>query len=56
VSGRVFEGEGGKVTVADGWQHGPSVDKGARWQPGELGPVLADLLAKAPVPAPVYGT
>jgi NAD(P)-dependent dehydrogenase (short-subunit alcohol dehydrogenase family) len=55
VSGRVFEVEGGKVTVADGWQHGPSVDKGARWQPAELGPVLADLLAKAPAPTPVYG-
>jgi NAD(P)-dependent dehydrogenase (short-subunit alcohol dehydrogenase family) len=55
VSGRVFEVEGGKVTVADGWQHGPSVDKGARWQPAELGPVLADLLAKAPPPTPVYG-
>jgi NAD(P)-dependent dehydrogenase (short-subunit alcohol dehydrogenase family) len=55
VSGRVFEVEGGKVTVAGGWQHGPSVDKGARWQPAELGPVLADLLAKAPPPTPVYG-
>ena len=55
VTGRVFEVEGGKVTVADGWQHGPSVDKGARWEPAELGPVVADLLAKAPTPAPVYG-
>ncbi|HEY2165945.1 MAG TPA: SDR family oxidoreductase [Jatrophihabitantaceae bacterium] len=55
VSGRVFEVEGGKVTVADGWQHGPSMDKGARWQPAELGPALADLLAKAPAPTPVYG-
>jgi NAD(P)-dependent dehydrogenase (short-subunit alcohol dehydrogenase family) len=55
VTGRVFELEGGKVTVADGWQRGPSVDKGARWQPAELGPVVADLLAKAPAPVPVYG-
>jgi NAD(P)-dependent dehydrogenase (short-subunit alcohol dehydrogenase family) len=55
VTGRVFEVEGGKITAADGWQHGPSVDKGARWQPGELGPVVAELLAKAPPPAPVYG-
>src|SRR4030081_3756419 len=28
VTGRVFEVEGGKVSVADGWQHGPAVDKG----------------------------
>jgi NAD(P)-dependent dehydrogenase (short-subunit alcohol dehydrogenase family) len=56
VTGRVFEVEGGKVSVADGWQHGPAVDKGARWDPAELGPVVDDLIAKAPPPAPVYGT
>ena len=56
VSGRMFEVEGGKVSVADGWQHGPAVDKGGRWDPAELGPVVDDLLAKAPTPAPVYGT
>jgi NAD(P)-dependent dehydrogenase (short-subunit alcohol dehydrogenase family) len=55
VTGRVFEVEGGRVSVADGWQHGPAVDKGARWDPAELGPVVDDLLAKAPAPAPVYG-
>ncbi len=55
VTGRVFEVEGGIVGVADGWQHGPRVDKGERWAPGELGPVVRDLLEKAPVPTPVYG-
>jgi NAD(P)-dependent dehydrogenase (short-subunit alcohol dehydrogenase family) len=55
VTGRVFELEGGKVSIADGWQHGPSVDKGDRWEPGELGDVVRDLLAKSPPPAPVYG-
>ena len=55
VSGRVFEVEGGKVSVADGWQHGPERDKGARWDPAELGPVVDELLAEAPTPAPVYG-
>jgi len=56
VTGRVFEVEGGVVSVADGWQHGPRVDKGARWAPAELGPVVQDLLDKAPAPTPVYGT
>jgi NAD(P)-dependent dehydrogenase (short-subunit alcohol dehydrogenase family) len=56
VTGRVFECAGGELSVADGWQHGTPVDKGARWDPAELGPVVADLLAKAPAPAPVYGT
>ncbi|HMC68330.1 MAG TPA: SDR family oxidoreductase [Mycobacteriales bacterium] len=56
VSGRVFEVEGGVVSVADGWQHGPRVDKGARWAPDELGPVVQELLDKAPAPTAVYGT
>jgi NAD(P)-dependent dehydrogenase (short-subunit alcohol dehydrogenase family) len=55
VTGRVFEVEGGSVSVALGWRHGPSRDKGARWQPAELGPVVAELLAEAPDPEPVYG-
>jgi len=55
VTGRVFEVEGGIVSVADGWQHGPRVDKQARWTPAELGPVVRDLLDKAPPPTPVYG-
>jgi hypothetical protein len=51
----MFEVEGGKVGIATGWQHGPTRDKGARWEPEELGPVVAELLAAAPEPAPVYG-
>jgi NAD(P)-dependent dehydrogenase (short-subunit alcohol dehydrogenase family) len=56
VTGRMFEVEGGKVGIATGWQHGPTVDKGARWEADELGPVVDDLLAEAPAAAPVYGT
>jgi NAD(P)-dependent dehydrogenase (short-subunit alcohol dehydrogenase family) len=56
VTGRVFEVEGGKVSLADGWQHTEAIDKGARWEPDELGPVVEALVAKAPPPAPVYGT
>ncbi|MGH3433792.1 MAG: SDR family oxidoreductase [Thermocrispum sp.] len=56
VTGRVFEVDGGRVSVATGWQHGPERDKGARWRPAELGPVIAELIAEAPAPAPVYGS
>lgn len=56
ITGRVFEVEGGILSVADGWQHGPRVDKGARWDPAEIGPAVRDLLAQAPAPAPVYGS
>ncbi|MFI6028498.1 SDR family oxidoreductase [Amycolatopsis magusensis] len=55
VTGRVFEVDGGRVSLATGWRHGPERDKGARWEPGELGPVVAELLAEAPEPEPVYG-
>jgi NAD(P)-dependent dehydrogenase (short-subunit alcohol dehydrogenase family) len=55
VTGRVFEVEAGIISVPDGWQHGTQVDKGDRWDPAELGPVVEQLLAGAPDPAPVYG-
>lgn len=55
VTGRVFEVSGGIVGVADGWQHGPTIDNEARWDPAALGPVVRALVAKAPDPAPVYG-
>jgi NAD(P)-dependent dehydrogenase (short-subunit alcohol dehydrogenase family) len=56
VTGRVFEIEGGILSVADGWQHGPRLDKGARWEAHEVGAAVRTLLGQAPAPAPVYGT
>jgi NAD(P)-dependent dehydrogenase (short-subunit alcohol dehydrogenase family) len=55
VTGRAFEVAGGEISVADGWQHGTPFDKGARWEPDEIGAVVADLIAAAPAPGPVYG-
>jgi NAD(P)-dependent dehydrogenase (short-subunit alcohol dehydrogenase family) len=46
VSGHVFEVQGGKVSIADNWRPLPGVDKGERWEPAELGPVVRDLVAK----------
>ena len=42
--------------MADGWREGPKIDKGARWEPDELGAAMKDLLAKAVPPQKVYGT
>ncbi len=56
VTGRMFEVEGGSIGIADGWQHGPTDDKGARWDAAEIGDAVRALLAAAPAPAPVYGT
>jgi NAD(P)-dependent dehydrogenase (short-subunit alcohol dehydrogenase family) len=55
VTGRLFEVEGGIVSVADGWRHGPQRDKGARWEASEIGAVVRELIAEAPSPEPVYG-
>src|SRR6202048_3469155 len=55
VPGKVFEVEAGLIRVAEGWAHGPQIDKGAKWDPAELGPVVTDLLAKSRPPVPVYG-
>ncbi|MFF0158441.1 SDR family oxidoreductase [Streptomyces sp. NPDC005263] len=55
VSGRVFEAEGGRITVMEGWRAGPSVDKGTRWSPREVGEAALKLLGEAEVPGMVYG-
>ncbi|WP_407698514.1 SDR family oxidoreductase [Streptomyces cyaneochromogenes] len=55
VTGRVFEAEGGRITVMEGWRAGPSVDKGARWVPGEVGEAALKLLGEAGVQGVVYG-
>jgi NAD(P)-dependent dehydrogenase (short-subunit alcohol dehydrogenase family) len=47
VTGRVFLVSGGTIGVAEGWRRGPTVDKGDRWEPGELGGVVPGLVADA---------
>ncbi|MQY37460.1 putative short-chain type dehydrogenase/reductase [Streptomyces sp. RB17] len=55
VTGRVFESEGGRITVMQGWRPGPTADKGARWTPAEAGEATLKLLAETETPQPVYG-
>jgi NAD(P)-dependent dehydrogenase (short-subunit alcohol dehydrogenase family) len=55
VTGRMFELAGGKLSLAEGWQPGPAVEKGARWEPDEIGAAVQGLIAKAPAPQKVYG-
>jgi NAD(P)-dependent dehydrogenase (short-subunit alcohol dehydrogenase family) len=55
VTGRVFNVAGGRLSVAEGWHAGPVTDKGARWDPAELGPIVLDLVAKAPPNAAMNG-
>jgi hypothetical protein len=55
VTGRVFEAEGGRITVMEGWRPGPTADKGATWTPAEAGEATLKLLGEAEAPGPVYG-
>ncbi|MEU2619218.1 SDR family oxidoreductase [Streptomyces sp. NPDC007157] len=55
VSGRVFETEGGRITVMEGWRAGPTAGKGARRSPAEAGETALKLLAEATAPGAVYG-
>lgn len=56
VSGQVFEVEGGKVSIANGWKTGTARNKGARWQPAELDSTIRGLIASEPPAQKVYGT
>ncbi|MFM7028271.1 MAG: SDR family oxidoreductase [Chakrabartia sp.] len=56
VTGCVFELEGGKIMLEDGWREGPMVDAGARWNPADVGGAVDDLLAKRVPPRKVWGT
>jgi NAD(P)-dependent dehydrogenase (short-subunit alcohol dehydrogenase family) len=56
VTGRCFEAKGGEISIADGWRTGKIVDKGARWEPAELGAVVDGLIDEGVAPQKVYGT
>lgn len=56
VTGCVFELEGGKIMLEDGWREGPVVDKGAQWNPVDVGAAVDGLLAARVAPRKVWGT
>ncbi len=56
VTGQIFEVSGGSLSLADGWREGPKIDRGARWEAGEIGAGVRELLRKALPAQKVYGT
>src|SRR6185503_2602452 len=56
VTGCVFELEGGKIMLEDGWREGPFVDQQARWEPEQVGDVVDKLIAERVPPRKVWGT
>jgi NAD(P)-dependent dehydrogenase (short-subunit alcohol dehydrogenase family) len=47
VTGRVFSVRGTRISVCEGWVHGPTIERDEHWTPGELDEVLPDLVAAA---------
>ncbi len=56
INGHCFEAFGGKLSIAQGWKTGAVHDKGARYEPQEIGEVIDELLKNHPAPQNVYGT
>ena len=56
VTGRIFEVKGGIIGTSIGYHDGPIVDKGARWEPDEVGAAVHEVIAKSPEPQKVFGT
>ncbi|GGC06989.1 short-chain dehydrogenase [Novosphingobium endophyticum] len=56
VTGCVFELEGGKIMIEDGWREGPFTDRGERWDPADVGAAVDALLAERIAPRKVWGT
>jgi NAD(P)-dependent dehydrogenase (short-subunit alcohol dehydrogenase family) len=55
VTGQVFELQGGRIMLSEGWRNGPGVDQARRWRPSEVGAVVHDLLAQRTPAQAVYG-
>jgi NAD(P)-dependent dehydrogenase (short-subunit alcohol dehydrogenase family) len=56
VSGQLFESQGGRISLGDGWRTGVTRDKGARWQVAEVGAAVDAILNEAPRAQKVWGS
>lgn len=56
VTGRVFEAEGARLCICDGWRTTTGVDRDAPWPPAEVGEAMKVLLEKEDPAQKVWGT
>ena len=56
VTGCIFELEGGKIMLEDGWREGPVVDAGGKWNPADVGEAVSGLMKERNPPRKVWGT
>jgi NAD(P)-dependent dehydrogenase (short-subunit alcohol dehydrogenase family) len=55
ITARVFLVSGGRISVAEGWRRGPTIQKDTRWDPAELSERIPDLVARAEAPTETRG-
>jgi NAD(P)-dependent dehydrogenase (short-subunit alcohol dehydrogenase family) len=55
ITGRVFGVWGNKISVAEGWAYGPTINRDEKWHPGELGEVIPGMVAEAAKNADMSG-
>ncbi len=56
VTGQVFESQGGRLSVCDGWRTGPEEDRGRRLTPEEAGEAIRRLMTQAEPAQKVWGS
>ncbi|MFY9959452.1 SDR family oxidoreductase [Pseudomonas sp.] len=56
VTGQVFESQGGRISLGDGWRTGVTRDKGTAWRVEEVGAAVDEILAEAPSAQKVWGS
>jgi NAD(P)-dependent dehydrogenase (short-subunit alcohol dehydrogenase family) len=55
VTGRVFQVMGGRLGVAEGWRHGPVIQREGAFDPLEVGAAVEQLLREAAEPTALLG-
>ncbi|MEY8205796.1 MAG: SDR family oxidoreductase [Bermanella sp.] len=56
VTGQIFETQGGRLSLCDGWRTGPTIDKGARLEVNEIAGVIEQLNVQAVAAQKVWGS
>lgn len=56
VTGRIFEAEGGKISIADGWRSTEGMDRGQQWSVADIGDAIHALIRQEVPAQKVYGS
>ncbi|AXY03694.1 SDR family NAD(P)-dependent oxidoreductase (plasmid) [Vibrio alfacsensis] len=56
VTGQIFESQGGRISLGDGWRTGVTEDKGAMWEADQIGSAIDSLMKRAQPAQKVWGS